>query len=539
MVAATGSGLRNARPALSVTLGSRLPSERSGSLLPIADRGIHFAARALRNSPENRHTKLFALLAPASTRSTPTNSGHYDSFRRRLTESLTPSNIYFTTLDITIGFSLVAGNDQRSSWWRHHALAAGAVAISLGLHAVLLPPVDDWLERARQAGLPSGDEPLKTEWVLPLADWIVVSSAAGEPLWQDAIEEDDLDQENQEDAAKRDLPFVRTTANQVSPTAPDSPGFVSDRNTLASSPEAAEEVGEESLPSVDGEDEETRDVEDRRFRDGPLVDENPSPVLPSGAVAGSAGTTAVQRQPGQPGQPEVAASAAPVVEEPSLTEPLPEIPDALPLPRPRPAPLTEPLPPDVDKVAADGTVSGAESEESTESDDDSRETERLAEAVGPPGEAAERVEGLPVASTPAPSTVDLPNRDVEAFQSETRKGRLEGGAPEKGYAAFDAEHTPIGRYREEVSAAIERAWKMKMLSNQDFMGFNERIRVEFTVNRWGKVRNVRVTKRAKNAVLTNLTLTAIVEAALPEMPAAVHEDLGGGDLPCFYNFRIH
>ncbi len=88
MVAATGSGLRNARPALSVTLGSRPPSERSGFLLPIADRGIHFAARALRNSPENRHTKLFALLAPASTRSTPTNSGHYDSFRRRLTESL-------------------------------------------------------------------------------------------------------------------------------------------------------------------------------------------------------------------------------------------------------------------------------------------------------------------------------------------------------------------------------------------------------------------------------------------------------------------
>ncbi len=88
MVAATGSGLRNARLALSVTLGSRPPSERSGSLLPIADRGIHFAARALRNSPENRHTKLFALLAPASTRSTPTNSGHYDSFRRRLTESL-------------------------------------------------------------------------------------------------------------------------------------------------------------------------------------------------------------------------------------------------------------------------------------------------------------------------------------------------------------------------------------------------------------------------------------------------------------------
>ncbi len=107
MVAATGSGLRNARPALSVTLGSRPPSERSGSLLPIADRGIHFAARALRNSPENRHTKLFALLAPASTRSTPTNSGHYDSFRRRLTESLVLAPSWRRIDDDSVGWLVV------------------------------------------------------------------------------------------------------------------------------------------------------------------------------------------------------------------------------------------------------------------------------------------------------------------------------------------------------------------------------------------------------------------------------------------------
>jgi outer membrane biosynthesis protein TonB len=71
------------------------------------------------------------------------------------------------------------------------------------------------------------------------------------------------------------------------------------------------------------------------------------------------------------------------------------------------------------------------------------------------------------------------------------------------------------------------------------MGFNVRIRVEFTVSRWGKVRNVRVVKRARNAVLTNLTLEAILEAELPEMPPAVFDDLDGGDLPCFFNFRIH
>ena len=52
MVAATGSGLRLGNLGFASAIGAVW-------LLPIADRGIHFAARALRNSPENRHTKLF------------------------------------------------------------------------------------------------------------------------------------------------------------------------------------------------------------------------------------------------------------------------------------------------------------------------------------------------------------------------------------------------------------------------------------------------------------------------------------------------
>jgi outer membrane biosynthesis protein TonB len=116
---------------------------------------------------------------------------------------------------------------------------------------------------------------------------------------------------------------------------------------------------------------------------------------------------------------------------------------------------------------------------------------------------------------------------------------MDGGAKRKGYAAYDAENSPIGRYRKELSAAIERAWQMRMLASRDFMDFNTKIRVEFSVNRWGKIKNLRVPKRANNAVLTNETLSAIIEAKIPEMPAAVQEELDGGDLPCFYNFRIH
>ena len=205
-----------------------------------------------------------------------------------------------------------------------------------------------------------------------------------------------------------------------------------------------------------------------------------------------------------------------------IGQPLPEIPDAIPLPRPNTSLNLDPSESDDDGLAE--TLQPPEAETLPEPEP--------AVANVPPGAPT-------MATTAAPSTVPVPNRNEEAFQSETRRAKLDGGANRKGYLAFDAENTPIGRYRKELSAAIERAWQGRMLASRDFMGFNMKIRVEFSVNRWGKVKNLRVSQRAENAVLTNETLSAIIEAKIPEMPAAVQEELNGGDLPCFYNFRIH
>lgn len=426
----------------------------------------------------------------------------------------------------------MAGKLQRSPALSSGALFLGALFFSVALHAVLLPPAADWLERAR-TGPPSDPAAVPSEIVLPLADWIVMAPKAPAPLAMEPREPERS--QDGEDERKRDLAYVRTTANQESLTAPDRPGFISDRNTLATSPEPSS-GDDETLPSVAGEDEETREVEDRRFRDGPLLQESPRMETPAEPLGGAPVPAVAAATPPLEA---ISPSGMPALTEPVVTEPLPDIPDALPLPRPQTSIEEQTLPPEVDEVAADGASASTEDvpeefEETPEEPEDpasERETPTLPSL-------AEGAQSAPP-TTPAPSTVDLPDRDVEAFQSETRRAKLDGGAKRKGYAAFDAENTPIGRYRKAISAAVERVWQGKMLSNQDFMGFNVRIRVEFTVSRWGKVRNVRVVKRARNAVLTNLTLEAILEAELPEMPPAVFDDLDGGDLPCFFNFRIH
>lgn len=393
-----------------------------------------------------------------------------------------------------------------------------AVVVSLGLHGLLLPPAVQWLEAAREAD----DEALAsqtTELVVPLAEWVIVPSDGA------AAEDEPSAEERAEEEAKKRLGFVRTTANQESAVAPESPDFISDRNTTAASEDVGK--GDPSDPAVMGEDTETNDVEERRFRDGPLLEESPSVV----AQPGTPGS--VRGQPGEAAASVAAAAPrAQQVPENVVAEPLPEIAEAIPLPQPSPSPSDDmPDEPADDEQSQLGAETAPENHERPSEEPDSPPSEDAAMAGAVPGG------GVPV--DPAPSTVPLPDRQVPAFQSETRKSQREGGALAKNYAAFDAENSPIGRYRKEVSAAIERAWQMRMFNSREFMSFNVKIQVEFTLNRYGTVQNLRTSKRGKNAVLTNETLNAVLEADIPEMPQSVVDQLDGGDLPCQFNFRIH
>ncbi|MFT4637248.1 MAG: outer membrane biosynthesis protein TonB [Verrucomicrobiales bacterium] len=394
--------------------------------------------------------------------------------------------------------------DSQRPFLNSNRLVVSSIAVSLAVHLALVPPVAQWLEKSRE--VPEDEAaPMRSEVVLPMADWVMMEASS---LPQEPADEEEPDAA----AEEKELGYVRTTANQASLTSPDSPDFVSDRNTRVSADELGS--GNEALPTVNGEDEDTNEFEDRRYRDGALMDESPSPeqqlATPGSVAAISSDRPPVEAQP-------VPASATNII-----GQPLPENLNAIPLPRPNPTLNEEPSESDDEGLAE--TREPVEEEMPLEP--------QVAVANVPPG--------APTAPIPAaPSTLPVPSRNEEAFQSETRRAKMDGGAKRKGYAAYDAENSPIGRYRKELSAAIERAWQMRMLASRDFMDFNTKIRVEFSVNRWGKIKNLRVPKRANNAVLTNETLSAIIEAKIPEMPAAVQEELDGGDLPCFYNFRIH
>ena len=166
-----------------------------------------------------------------------------------------PSNICFTTLGITIRCFSVTVDPQRS-FVNSNRLVVSAIAVSLALHLAVVPPAAQWLEKSRQVPDDDNSATLKPqEVVLPLADWILVDESVPDPAEEEQSEE--------EEANEKELGYARTTANQASLTSPESPEFVSDRNTLASSPELG--LGDKDLPTVHGEDEDTIEVDEHRF----------------------------------------------------------------------------------------------------------------------------------------------------------------------------------------------------------------------------------------------------------------------------------
>lgn len=366
-------------------------------------------------------------------------------------------------------------------------LTSLAVLGSLALHAALVPPLARRLNASGEAG--SG-EAASYELLIPLADLLTVESGPAASQEEPAQEE-----ETPQDPAA----YARTTANQESLTAPEAPDFISDRNTLASSPNSPSPDGDPARPNLDGVEWNTVEVDSREFRDGPSLEESPTPEQPN-------------------------------IPQPSA---VPSPPSSLP-PPPSEEPLGEPLPPDEDAIALPPPSRVLDDAPSPE---DAEETEAppQEEEISPQEFAPPRVAAAPVES--APSTVPVDEPKAEAFQPQTRREKMRGAAQNFGDPALDTKDTALGRYQKQIVDNIYRVWRQKIVYNSDFMSYSE-IRVRFTVDRYGNTRIVEVPVKNANPVIVNLTLSAIEEADIPEMPDEVRELLGGEDFSISHGFKI-
>lgn len=124
------------------------------------------------------------------------------------------------------------------------------------------------------------------------------------------------------------------------------------------------------------------------------------------------------------------------------------------------------------------------------------------------------------------------------FSPEERKRMIDGSLDHLGQNAVDAEETALGRYKKSVRDAISATWHRYRQDNAEFVTWGI-LKLEFTVDAKGGVKNLHITKNEANAILAEFSLKAIREAKLPPMPEDVAKSVGPQGLVIQYDIIIY
>ena len=389
--------------------------------------------------------------------------------------------------------------------------------------------------------------------------------------------------------------YMRTELDQASEVAPKNAPFHSDLNTLANSDRPPDPNQSDRNPAVTGRDDlPFIEIRDREYVDGEFLDRSAS-SLPSPAAQASSAQEALPT-PDQADPRDPAAKPTPIrdpSETPAETE-LKSLADPAELPREAPdaTPLTPAdadTPPDTaadteiqpDALMITDSPTMPQREESydtpfatdrvTPVSDLAKEdreatavkrSEQNGEAAAP--ETPEAASAMPVAkpllptmretveaaappatqspaNDPAPELPPTPKppSDETAFMPHTRARQLEGSAANVGNTpSFDVEASAMGRYKKEVTQAVERQWHRYREQNADFVTYGT-LKVKFRVDKKGTPRNLKLIKNDANSVMAEFTLRAVLDADIPEMPEEVSSMLGSSGLEISYDVIVY
>ena len=355
------------------------------------------------------------------------------------------------------------------------------------------------------------------------------------------------------DAEKASKTYIRTTQNDPEDDAPSDARFESDRNTTAAADQPA--TSPLDLPSQEGIDLPFIELETREYIDGELADDRTRGDDAPGSIA-----TNTPPSPPTPPTPPVAIEPLEPILDPSEDPPSdtegelaeqPENPDV------GPAQVAQLSPPETMEVLQD-FPSDPDTPDTIPLPDLPQDREPPEETIDllEPGEISlEKVGDLvrkqqqQVAesqnqppprppSDPKPKPGDPNANQKDVFQPHTRTTHFEGGINRKGRSAVDAASTPLGKYGKAVTGAIEKKWHLYRLEHAEFLTYAT-MKLQFQVDASGNVRNLKIVDNDAPAIMTDFTLSAILDAPLPKIPQDVLELLDDGRFNITYNVVVY
>jgi outer membrane biosynthesis protein TonB len=151
----------------------------------------------------------------------------------------------------------------------------------------------------------------------------------------------------------------------------------------------------------------------------------------------------------------------------------------------------------------------------------------LLKAPTPPPKPAEKAK---TTSTPSPNS-------QSGFRPETRVTRLRGNVSSKGKASLEANATPLGRYKKQISDAIGSRWYYYVSSQMGLLNIGT-VDIRFTVTPEGKIKSPEVLSNSSNESFASVSLASVVQAQIPPMPPEVAKLIENGRLEIDFSFTI-
>jgi outer membrane biosynthesis protein TonB len=126
--------------------------------------------------------------------------------------------------------------------------------------------------------------------------------------------------------------------------------------------------------------------------------------------------------------------------------------------------------------------------------------------------------------TPRPSVATTPQQPRSSYQPLKERTRLAGAISNRGTSAVNAIGTPLGRYEKMVQDAIGSRWYAYVGQKADLISLGT-AQVIFSVDRSGRVKNLKVIKNSSNEAFANVCLQSILEIQMPPIPEDVANTL--------------
>jgi outer membrane biosynthesis protein TonB len=129
--------------------------------------------------------------------------------------------------------------------------------------------------------------------------------------------------------------------------------------------------------------------------------------------------------------------------------------------------------------------------------------------------------------TPTPPPQSTPNRPQQpksSYRALKEQTRLSGAITNRGKPSVNAVATPLGKYRKQLYDAVGSRWYFYVGKDRDLINIGTASLV-FSVDRSGRVRNLKVVENTSNESFANVCLQSVLEVKLPPMSEDVASTL--------------